>query len=194
MSQQNWIEDIQSANLAFKSRIDKDKLPVAREKGAAVITCMDPRVNLEAIGIPSFSEKGEGYSSVRIIRTLGAMGDYRSLIVGIYLAGISEIVIMMHTDCGCCLAHSKIDVIIENMQSQLPEQSFDAFEAEIGDPIADNLRTYLKTFDNPYDAVVAEIDRIRDLPFIPDDLILHGVVYELSSGNVDIVVNGYMTQ
>ncbi len=191
--QTNWIEDIQSVNLAFKSRVDKDKLPVAREKGTAVITCMDPRVNLEAIGIPSFSEKGEGYSSIRIIRTLGAMADYRSLIVGIYLAGIREVMIMMHTDCGCCLANSKIDVIMNNMQSQLSEQSFYAFKAEIGEPFEANLRRYLKTFDNPHDAVVAEIDRIRDLNFIPDDLILHGVVYELSSGNINIVVNGYTT-
>lgn len=187
----NWIEDIQTANNAFTSQIDTNKLPVAREKGAAVITCMDPRVNLEAIGIPSFSAQGEGFSSVRIIRTLGAMADYRSLIVGIYLAGIREIVILMHSDCGCCLAHSKVDVILNNMQSQLSQDDYNNFISDIGEPIEDNLRRYLKTFDNPYDAVSLEIQRIRDLPFIPDDLILHGLVYELNTGHVDVVVNGY---
>lgn len=191
MTQPNWIEHIQTANTAFKARIDPAKLPTARTPGQAVITCMDPRVNLEAIGIPQFLDSGEGLSSVRIIRTLGAMADYRSLIVGIYLAGFREITLLMHTDCGCCLAYSKVDTIIANMESRLPDVSLDMFKAEVGEPFADNLRDYLQAFQNPYDAVKTEIERIHTLPFIPDDLVLHGLVYDLTSGNVDVVVNGY---
>ncbi|MEL7436132.1 MAG: hypothetical protein AAFN11_19470, partial [Chloroflexota bacterium] len=65
------------------------------------------------------------------------------------------------------------------------------FQSEVGEPLVNNLRTYLKTFQNPHDAVQTEIDNIRQLPFIPDDLILHGLVYELDSGKIDVVVNGY---
>lgn len=186
-----WLDEIISVNSDFQSRIDIEKLPTARTPGQAVITCMDPRVNLEAIGIPSFSVDGEGTSSVRIIRTLGAMADYRSLIVGIYLAGFREIVILMHTDCGCCLAYSKVDVIADNMQQRLSPSAFEAFHTDVGEPFTDNLRTYLQAFQNPYDAVKAEIEKIQGLPFVPDDLILHGLVYDLSSGKVDVVVNGY---
>jgi carbonic anhydrase len=136
-----WLDQIAVANTAFRARIQPDKLPTARAPGPAVITCMDPRVNLEAIGIPPFSSDGAGASSVRIIRTLGAMADNRSLIAGIFLAGIREIVLLVHTDCGCCLAYSKIDVIVENMQQRLTPDAFEAFRAEIGEPFAAQLRT-----------------------------------------------------
>jgi|GEM_PF-430422 len=187
----NWIDEIVAANRDFTNRINPDKLPVARTPGAAVITCMDPRVNLEAIGIPQFTQEGEGNSSVRIIRTLGAMADNRSLIVGIFLAGIHEITLIMHSDCGCCLAHSKIGSIIENMQNRLSPTAFQAFRADIGEPFEENLQSYLKTFDNPREAVKQEIEAIKSLPFIPDNLILHGLVYTLETGHIDVIVNGY---
>jgi carbonic anhydrase len=98
MTQQTtWIDDILAANSAFRERIVPDQLPTTRTPGPAVITCMDPRVNLEAIGIPGFAKDGSNSSPVRVIRTLGAMADNRSLIVGIFLAGFREIVVLMHT-------------------------------------------------------------------------------------------------
>lgn len=191
MTNTTWIEQIVSANANFQERIAVDKLPTTREPGQVVITCMDPRVNLEAIGIPSFAENGAGASSTRVIRTLGAMAEYRSLIVGIYLAGFREVVIVMHTDCGCCLAYSKVDTIIERMQSRLSAEAFDSFTTDIGTPLEDNLRDYLKAFQDPYDAVKAEVEHIKNLSFLPDDLIVHGLVYDLNTGKVDVVVNGY---
>lgn len=187
----NWNNQIESENQAFLDRIDPNTIPTARAPGQCVITCMDPRVNLEAIGIPGFSEKGSNSSSMRIIRTLGAMAENRSLIVGIFLAGFREITLVMHTDCGCCLAHSKIDVILENMQNRLSVEAFDSFKADIGEPLEENLQAYLKTFDKPRQAVKREIESIQQLPFIPDDLVLHGVLYELKSGKAEVIVNGY---
>ena len=58
---------------------------------------------------------GSTTSTVRVIRTIGGMAEERSLLVGIFLADISEIVLLMHTDCGCCLAYNNIDVIISRM-------------------------------------------------------------------------------
>jgi carbonic anhydrase len=188
---QRWLDQIVAENSKFNARIHPDKLPIARMPGPAVITCMDPRVNLESVGISGFSGEGEGESSVRIIRTLGAMADNRSLLVGIFLAGVREIVLLMHTDCGCCLAYSKIDVIVENMKNRLSSEAFRAFKAEIGEPFAERLRTYLKAFEDPHKAVKKEIESIRRIPFVPDELILHGLLYELNSGKVEVVVNGY---
>lgn len=190
-TQARWLEQMLAANADFKARIQPDKLPVARAPGAAVITCMDPRVNLEALGIPGFASDGAGASTTRVIRTIGGMAENRSLIVGLFLANIREIALVMHTDCGCCLAYSKIDTIIENMQKRLSPDAYATFKAEIGEPFREHLRAYLKAFADPYEAVQREIATIRELPFIPADMILHGLVYELSSGNVEVVVNGY---
>ncbi len=186
-----WLDQMITENEVFRARIEPANLPVAREPGHAVITCMDPRVNLEAIGIPGFSRAGEGASAVRIIRTIGAMAENRSLIVGIFLAGIREMTLLVHTDCGCCLAYSNIDVVVENLQKRLSADKFQAFKAEIGEPFTEKLRTYLQAFEDPEDAVKQEIERIHNLPFVPDDLILHGLLYELNSGVAKVVVNGY---
>ncbi len=110
-----WLDEITTANKRFRERIEPEKLPTARALGHAVITCMDPRVNLEAIGIPGFDSTGEGTSTVRIIRTLGGVADDRSLLVGIFLARIQEVTLVMHTDCGECLAYTNIDVIADNL-------------------------------------------------------------------------------
>jgi carbonic anhydrase len=187
-----WIESILLENERFRKRISPDKLPVQRTPGSlAVITCMDPRVNLEAIGIPGFTQQGEGTSSVRIIRSIGAMAEHRSLVIGIFLAGIREVVVLMHTDCGCCLAFSKIDTIIENMKKTLNRSQFQAFKTTIGEPFRDQLIDWLKVFEEPRDAIRKEIASIKSLPFVPDSVIFHGLLYDLTSGDIEVVVNGY---
>lgn len=186
-----WLDQIIQENEDFQGRIDPQQLPVDRAPGHAVITCMDPRINLESIGIPGFSTDGTGHSSVRVIRTIGGIAENRSLIVGIFLAGIREITVVMHTDCGCCLAYSKIDTIVENLRTHLTAERWRDFQSEIGEPFTENLRTYLMAFEEPEEAVKREVARIHALPFVPNDLIVHGLVYELESGKIDVVVDAY---
>jgi len=189
-----WLDEIVAANTAFQERVQPEKLPTERVPGQAIITCMDPRINLEAVGILSFSANGAGSSNVRIIRTLGGRAEYRSLIVGVYLAGFREIVLLMHTDCGCSLAYHRVDTIAERMQQRLPEANFQRFQSQIGTSFEQKLRTYLQAFQDPYEAVRQEIETIRQLPFVPGDLILHGLVYNLETGAVDVVINGYSSE
>lgn len=187
-----WLESIVRENERFRKRISPNKLPVQRTPGSlAVITCMDPRVNLEAIGIPGFTQNGSGSSSVRVIRTIGAMPEPRSLVIGIFLAGIREVVVLMHTDCGCCLAYSKLDTIIENMNSRLTKSQIQAFKATIGEPFRERLSDWLKVFEDPRDAVRKEIASIQSLPFVPSSVVFHGLLYDLASGCIEVVVNGY---
>ncbi len=156
-----------------------------------VVTCMDPRVNLEAIGIAPFSPDGEDASDVRVVRTAGAMSEERSLVIAIHLAGVREIAVVMHSDCGCCLALTKIDSIVDSLRRNLSAEVFGAYAKRIGEPLRDKLATRLKTFADPREAVRREIDAIRQQPFVPDDVVLHGLVYELATGAVKVVVSGY---
>lgn len=189
---QRWLETILRENERFRQRIAPEKLPVQRTPGSlAVITCMDPRVNLEAIGLPGFTPQGEGNSPVRIIRAIGAMAEPRSLLIGIFLAGIREVAVLMHTDCGGCLAFAKIDTIIENMEKRLSPSQFQACKSTIGEPFRERLRDWLKAFAEPRAAIRKEIAAIKSLPFVPDDVIVHGLLYDLASGRVEVVVNGY---
>ena len=185
-----WLETINDVNERFRQDINLDVLP-SRAPGNAVITCMDPRVNLNAIGIPDFEEDGSLDSNTRIIRTLGARAEERSLLVGVMLAGIKEIAVLMHTDCGCCLAHKNIDTLLERLDNRLDEHELAALRTKFGEPFKDKLLKYLKTFQDPFEAIKEEVKHIKQLPFIPKDVRVHGLVYTLETGKVEVVVNGY---
>ncbi len=189
-----WLSEICKANDQFQQRIAPAAMPVKRKPCPYVIvTCMDPRINLEAAGIRPFSPEGELQSQVRIIRTLGGLGDSRSLAVGIHLAGFKEVAVIMHTDCGCSLAYQKIDTIIENMETTLPASKLAAIQALVGKPFRAKLIEWLGAFQDPHQAVEDEVAAIITSPFTPASLIVHGLVYDLTTGRMDIVVNGYTT-
>jgi carbonic anhydrase len=187
-----WLDTVLEANASFRARVRPDALPVQRTPGSvAVITCMDPRVNLEAIGIPGFAADGGGTSPVRVIRTIGARAEARSLVIGMFLAGIREIAVLVHTDCGCSLAHARIDAIVENLDEHVPAAQLAPFRATIGEPFRERLRAWLGTFEDPREAARAEAAAIKALPFAPLGLIVHGLVYDLASARVEVVVDGY---
>jgi carbonic anhydrase len=188
----NWLKEICEANHRFKEQIDIDVLPTERQPCPyAIVTCMDPRVNLESVGIRPFTPNGESSSQIRVIRTIGGMHENRSLAVGIHLAGFKEIAVLMHTDCGCSLAYHKVDKIIENMEANLGPKKLKDIKNTIGEPFRENLLEWLHAFQNPREAVKKEVADIKDSPFVPDTLNIHGLVYDLSSGGIEVVVNGY---
>jgi carbonic anhydrase len=187
-----WLHQIIERNTEFTERIDTLHHPLQREACPyAIITCMDPRVNLEAVGIPPFTHDGRLGSQVRIIRTLGAMSDHRSLVVGVHLAGFKEIAVMMHTDCGGHLAYTRIETLIDNMHTNLSDTQFQAFAQMIGEPFQENLLDWLKAFNDPRDAVKQEVSALKRQPFLPQSLVIHGLVYDLSTGAIEVVINGY---
>ena len=183
---------ILDANKQFLKRVNINKMSSQRNPGPhAVLTCMDPRINLESIGILPFSEGGKLYSQERIIRTLGAIAEYRSLFVGIYLAGFKELTVLMHTDCGNSLAYQKIDTAIENMKKRLDRKKFDEFRDSIGEPFRERLIEWLGAFQDPREAVKNEVEAIKGHPLVPADLLVHGLVYDISPGKVEVIVDGH---
>ena len=187
-----WLDTILEENKKFREAIDTDALPTQRQPYPyGVVTCMDPRVNLAAAGVPPFRSTGEIQSQARIIRTLGGMADKRSLVVGIHLAGLKEIAVIMHTDCGCSLAYSKIDTLIGNMETNLHPEKWREFKNLVGAPIREKLIEWLHAFEDPRVAVKKEVEALKSYLFVPETLIVHGLVYDLSSGTIEIVVNGY---
>ncbi len=188
----SWLEEICKANSKFKEEIDINVLPVQRQPCPyAVITCMDPRINLEAAGIQSFKPDGKSESQVRIIRTIGGVRENRSLVIGIHLAGFKEIAVIMHTDCGCSLAYQNVDKIIENMKTSLSVDKFENVKNTIGEPFNENLVEWLSAFNDPYEAVKKEVETIKNSSFVPESLVVHGLIYDLTSGSIEVIVNGY---
>jgi carbonic anhydrase len=56
--------------------------------------------------------------------------------------------------------------------------------------LRENLIEWLHAFQAPHQAVQEEVAAIIRSPFTPQSLAVHGMVYDLASGRLDIVVNG----
>ncbi|HZA40601.1 MAG TPA: carbonic anhydrase [Actinomycetota bacterium] len=189
-----WVQEIRSANADFRARVQPHELPTDRPAAdRLVVTCMDPRVNLEALGIATFSTEGAIRSRTRIVRTLGAIADDRSLLVAIHLPGVHEIAVLMHTDCGACLAWSKVDKIIENFKGSLSEAAQALLASRLGGTTPDRLLSYLRAFPEPREALAAEVARLRREPWMPHTVRVHGLLYHLDDGLVEVVVDGTET-
>lgn len=192
MADHQWINTLLARNADFRTRVKAEDLPVARTPGrVCLITCMDPRVNLEALGVESFDARGGNKSDVRIIRTIGAIAEDRSLIVGIHLAGIRELAIVMHTDCGNCLAKQRITTISESLTKRLDPEALAQLKARVGEPWPASLAEYLRAFDDPREAIEREVASLRRNAIVPRDVIIHGLLYTLATGALEMVVNGY---
>lgn len=187
-----WLDEILENNERFLTGVNFEKMDTKRSPGThAIVTCMDPRINLKAIGIDSINEKRKPSSQIRIIRTVGGVVEPRSIVVAKYLAGLKELTIMMHTDCGNSLVCKKIDVLLENMFNQLEPERLRRFRSFIGEPFRERLLDWLKAFEEPQEAVKREIQDLRNSFIVPKDLVMHGLVYDIFSGKITVVVNGY---
>ena len=90
-----------------------------------------------------------------------------------------------------CLAKAKIDKVVGNLGTLIDEVDYNDFRASIGEPFSEKLIEHLKAFDDPHQAVRREVDMVRRKPFVPNDIVLHGLVYELETGRLEVVVDGY---
>jgi carbonic anhydrase len=52
---------------------------------------------------------------------------------------------------------------------------------------------WLRAFQDPREAVKTEVTRVKGFPFVPRSIAVHGLVYDLATGQVEVVVNGYDT-
>ncbi len=182
----DWLTEMLEANRRFRNRIDPDRLPLEGPAGRVVVTCMDPRVNLAAIGIDEFAADGWNDSRVAVVRTAGARVDRRSLFIGLFGAGVTEVVIVGHTECAVVAAHAEPERLVEAAGLGSPG-------GEVGSDLLpdgtdrDALRRWLGTAPSPEALVAEELQAIRTLPYAPADLAVYGLVYDVATGEVEPV-------
>lgn len=149
----------------------------------AIFTCMDTRLVdfLEpALGI----ERGQA----KVIKNAGntVTGPFnstiRSLMVAIFELGIQEIMVIGHEDCG--MSHSNSKDMIEKMLKR-------GIHTSAIKMIEDELERWLDQFHNPIQNVEKTVAAIRSNPLIPDDIPVHGLLFDPKSGKVNVIVDGY---
>lgn len=149
----------------------------------AIFTCMDTR-------LVDFLEPAIGVrrEDAIVIKTAGNTvtgffeATIRSLLLGIFEMGVREILVVGHRDCG--VGHVKPGELKAKMLAR-------GISADVIKVIENELFPWLSGFHHPETNIMEAVGKIRSNPLIPQDVPVHGLIFDPNSGNIRVVVDGY---
>ena len=161
------FEEFKRANERYAAGFDKGDLPIPPARKVAVVTCMDARLHPEEfLGL----ELGDAH----VIRNAGGrVSDdaIRSLVISERLLGTEEIVVIHHTDCGMVTFRN------EDLAAKI-KQDLDV----------DASGYDFLPFSDLEKGLREDVEKIRASELIPDDIEVHGAVYDVKTGELREVV------
>ena len=160
------VPELLAANERYAAGFAQGDLPSPPARRVAILTCMDARLDPA-----KFLGLAEG--DAHVIRNAGGRASadaLRSLIISQQLLGTNEVVVIHHTDCGMQTFTNE----------QLRAQCRERFGQEPRDldflPFADLAQS-----------VREDVATIRASPFIPDEVLVSGFIYDVRSGRLAAV-------
>ncbi len=153
-----------------------DKYP---DRKLAIVTCMDTRlIHLlpAALGI----KLGE----IKIIKNAGGTitnpfdSTVRSLLVAIYELGVTEIMIIGHTECGVQGMNAN------DMLKHMRQRGIDEEHISLMRHCGIDLDSWLHGFDDTQSAVLETVDLVRNHPLVPKDINVRGFIIDSYTGKL----------
>jgi carbonic anhydrase len=175
------LDQILAHNARFVAERERP-LSRAPAKGIALFTCMDTRLVefLEpALGLRRGDAKVIKNAGNTVVDPTG--GVIRSLVVAVYALGCEEIYVVGHRDCG--MAQIDEDELERRMRAR-------GVTAEAVGALRPSLREWVGAFHDPEGNVRRVVQIIRENPLLPDDVPVHGLMFDPASGRLDLLVRG----
>lgn len=155
------FDDLLEGNRAFCEQFtdaDAAKVPT---RELVVLSCMDARVDpLRALGL----ELGDAH----ILRNAGGRASQdaiRSIAVSAAALGTQRVAVVHHTDCGMLGDEDALRQAITGRTGR-------AVPADVA----------LLAFDDAEGSVREDVRTLRDSPLVPDDLVIAGFLYDVTTG------------
>jgi len=157
------FKDALEANDAYIKSFKYSDLTGVAQKGLAIVTCMDSRINpLSVVGMKS--------GDAKILRNAGARVTddvLRTLVLATYLLGVERILIMPHTNCRMAQVddveiHREIDT----------KHGIDTSEIEF------------KTVPDQRQALIEDVQKVRSYRLINKDVVVGGAIYDVATGKI----------
>lgn len=151
---------------------------VPNDKQLMVVACMDERIPVEdALGI--------SLGDAHVFRNAGGKVTddvVRSAALTTNFFDTTEIVVVNHTDCGMMSAPD--DAVVEGLED-VADGSLDDVDLDPALPSLDigeaSIADWVRMTDDIDEACQAQVDYLEDHPLVPDDVTVHGYVYEVES-------------
>jgi carbonic anhydrase len=160
------FDDLLAANRDYAAGFELGDLDAAAARGLAVVTCIDSRIEpLAMLGLAP--------GDAKIIRNAGArVSDdaMRSLVLAVHLLAVHRVAVIAHTDCA------------------MSTSTEDELRATIGQRAGEDATGWnFMAIADQRATLVADVERIRECPLLPDELVVAGFVYDVRSGVLDLV-------
>jgi len=162
----------------FAARGDLGMPPARR---LAILTCMDARLDPA-----KFAGLAEG--DAHVIRNAGGRASddaIRSLVISYKLLGTREFFVIHHTECGMQFFTNEVmrGLLASSLETaELTPQGF----RDVGRGPGSREAEYIDwmTIKDPKQAVINDVERIRNHPLVPDSIPVYGFIYDVHSGKL----------
>ncbi len=153
-------------------------------KKLVIVTCMDTRL-VELLAQAMNIKNGDA----KMIKTAGAIVSHpfdsimRSILVAIYELQAEEVCVIGHHDCG--MKNMNPTFFLEKVeQSGVPKETIKTLlTANI------DLHDWLSGFHDVEENVINSVNVIKNHPFLPKHVRVHGMVIHPQTGKLDLVTN-----
>lgn len=178
--------------LQFNKEFIKDKRykefhrDIPPQKRCVIVTCMDTRLTHL---LPHALNVMDG--DAKIIKNAGAVithpfgGIMRSVMVALYELRADEVFVIGHKDCGMTYIDSA-KTITKMAESGISRHSLVTLQYAGID-----VKSWLSGFASVEESVQNSVDIIRNHPLTPAQVPVHGLIIDPSTGELDLVVDGY---
>jgi len=176
------LDEVLSANQQYVAGFgDKGSLALPPARGFAILTCMDARLDPA-----KYAGLAEG--DAHVIRNAGGRASddaIRSLVISYKLLGTREFFVIHHTDCG--MEFFTNDVIRGLLANSLETAALmaDGFK-DVGKGPGSRAAQYIEFLAIPdqKQAVIDDVERIRNHPLVPASIPVYGYVYDVKTGKL----------
>ena len=161
------FDEIMEHNSRYAQTFGLGHLQTPPVRKLVILTCMDSRMDLEEL-------LGLEVGDAHMIRNAGGLATddaVRSLILSTHLLGTRAIAIIQHTECGL------LSITDEQMRFRLT--------SETG---KDASHLQFHAFTDLDSNVAAQVRRVREHPFLPKNIQVHGYVYDVKKGSLREVI------
>ena len=157
------FKDFLAANDEYIKRFKYSGLTGTAQKGLAIVTCMDSRINpLSVMGMKS--------GDAKILRNAGARVTedvLRTLVLATYLLGVNKILVMPHTNC------------------RMAEVDEAEIHQEIGSKFGiDTSALEFKTVVDQKEALINDVKLVRSYQLINTGVSVGGAIYDVTTGKI----------
>ena len=175
------MEHLLHANELYAESFRMGRLPRSPRLELVILTCMDSRIDPDRIlGL----QEGDAH----VIRNAGGRASddaIRSLVISYKLLGTREWFVVHHTNCGMEFFTSELmgELLESSLETAaLGDEGFHDVGEGPGSP--EGKKIDWLTISDQQQAVVDDVEKIRNHPLVPGNIPVYGYVYHVETGKL----------